>query len=263
MTLPAVGNGAVEHAPALRLHRRLADRDRPPRRQLGGEPRLRRAAVITPPARPTASGSTRCATTWRSSWAARPPSPRSATSALRRSPATVGTDQSAWVRQQLRADRTSPQAFDVNVAGGTAAGVKADGGLLAASGPAGTVAIALNHMHRYEPQALRLLAGRPSRHRPGGRQGLARQPPGPLRHPGGDGAVAGTPARADLDRTDLGAAQPAAPRLARGAWFAASDALDEFPVGPLPAELAGYDTAVANALLADGAARSTSSASTA
>ncbi len=70
----------------------------------------------------------------------------------------VGAGQSAWVRQQLRAARTSPQLFDVSVAGAAATGVKADGALLAASGPAGTVAIALNHMHRYEPQALRVLA---------------------------------------------------------------------------------------------------------
>ncbi|HKV08573.1 MAG TPA: hypothetical protein VJ725_10565, partial [Thermoanaerobaculia bacterium] len=72
---------------------------------------------------------------------------------------SVGATESAWVRQQLRGSRKAPLAFDVNVAGAATGGVKADGGLLAASGPAGTVAISLNHMHRYEPQALRLLPG--------------------------------------------------------------------------------------------------------
>lgn len=161
--------------------------------------------------------------------------------------ATVGTDQSAWVRQQLRANRTSPQAFDVNVAGGGAAGVKADGGLLAASGPAGTVAIALNHMHRYEPQALRLL--------PGGHLAIdaVDDKAWLANHQGlfatlAVTAVAGTPSRADLNRTTWAPLNRPLRAWPEAQWFASSDALDDFPVGPLPAELAGYDTAVANTL---------------
>ncbi len=161
--------------------------------------------------------------------------------------ATVGTTQSAWVRQQLRADHTSPQAFDVNVAGGTAAGVKADGGLLAASGPAGTVAIALNHMHRYEPQALRLL--------PGGHLAIdaVDDKAWLANHQGlfatlAVTAVAGTPSRADLNRTTWAPLNRPLHAWPEAQWFASSDALDDFPVGTLPAELAGYDTAVSNTL---------------
>jgi hypothetical protein len=160
---------------------------------------------------------------------------------------TAGADQSAWVRQQLRSDRTSPQAFDVNVAGATAAGVKADGGLLAASGPAGTVAIALNHMHRYEPQALRLLVG--------GHLAIdAVDDKTWLAHHQGlfatlaVTATAGTPSRDDLNRTTWAPLNRPLRAWPEAQWLASSDALDDFPVGQLPADLAGYDTAVANTL---------------
>src|SRR5207244_9336554 len=57
--------------------------------------------------------------------------------------------------QHLRAQRTDALAFDVSVPGTAGAtGQLADGALLTAGG----VAIALDHMHRYEPQALRVLA---------------------------------------------------------------------------------------------------------
>ena len=160
---------------------------------------------------------------------------------------TAGADQSAWVRQQLRSDRTSPQAFDVNVAGTTAAGVKADGGLLAASGPAGTVAIALNHMHRYEPQALRLLAG--------GHLAIdAVDDKAWLAHHQGlfatlaVTAAAGAPSRDDLNRTTWAPLNRPLRAWPEAQWLASSDALDDFPVGQLPADLAGYDTAVSNTL---------------
>ena len=160
---------------------------------------------------------------------------------------TAGADQSAWVRQQLRSDRTSPQAFDVNVAGTTAAGVKADGGLLAASGPAGTVAIALNHMHRYEPQALRLLAG--------GHLAIdAVDDKAWLAHHQGlfatlaVTATAGAPSRDDLNRTTWAPLNRPLRAWPEAQWLASSDALDDFPVGQLPADLAGYDTAVSNTL---------------
>jgi titin len=160
---------------------------------------------------------------------------------------TAGADQSAWVRQQLRSDRTSPQAFDINVAGATAAGVKADGGLLAASGPAGTVAIALNHMHRYEPQALRLLAG--------GHLAIdAVDDKAWLAHHQGlfatlaVTATAGAPSRDDLNRTTWAPLNRPLRAWPEAQWLASSDALDDFPVGQLPADLAGYDTAVSNTL---------------
>jgi chitodextrinase len=160
----------------------------------------------------------------------------------------VSTDQSAWIRQQLRPARTSPQVFDVSVAGTTANGVKADGALLAASGPNGTVAIALNHMHRYEPQALRLLAGGhlaidavDDKAWLANHQGLFATL-----------AVTATPAAAasrdELNRTTWAPLNRPLRAWPDAQWFASTDALDDFPVGQLPADLAGYDTAVTNAL---------------
>src|SRR6185295_6131087 len=69
----------------------------------------------------------------------------------------VSAGQTAEVRQLLRGSRTEALRATVNVAGATAGSARADGGMLAASGPAGAVAIALDKMHRYEPQALRRL----------------------------------------------------------------------------------------------------------
>ncbi|HKI01247.1 MAG TPA: fibronectin type III domain-containing protein [Thermoanaerobaculia bacterium] len=159
----------------------------------------------------------------------------------------VDATGSAWVRQQLRPTRTSPLAFDVNVAGATAAGAKADGGLLAASGPAGTVAIALGRMHRYEPQALRLL--------PGGRLAidLVDDKTWIANHQGlfatlAVTATAGSPSRAELNRTTWAPVNRPLHAWPSPEWLASSDALDEFPVGALPADLAGYDTAVRSVL---------------
>ncbi len=159
----------------------------------------------------------------------------------------VGTGQSAWVRQQLRANRTNPLAFEVDVAGATASGIKADGGLLSVSGGAGAVAIALNHMHRYEPQALRLLAdGRlaidiaDDRAWIGQRQGLFATL--------AVSALAANPTRSDLDRLLWAPLNHPLHAWPEAAWFAASEAVDEFPVGPLPGNLASYDTIVASVL---------------
>jgi hypothetical protein len=150
---------------------------------------------------------------------------------------SVGSSASAWVRQQLRPSRTAPLAFDIRVAGSSASGARADGALLAAAGPRGTVAIALNHMHRYEPQALRLL--------PGGALAVnvADDKAWLANHQGlfATMAVTAVPASpAGGPRAPrLGAAEPAVARLgAPEHWFAASQAVDEFPTGTLPAELA-------------------------
>ena len=159
----------------------------------------------------------------------------------------VGAGQSAWVRQQLRADRTSPQVFDVNVAGATATGVKADGGLLAASGSAGTVAIALNHMYRYEPQALRVLpTGHLAIDLVDDRVWLAN-------HQGlfatlAVTAAAGVPTQDTLNRTTWAPLNRPLHAWPDAQWFASSDAVDEFPVGPLPSDLASYDTIVPDVL---------------
>ncbi len=166
------------------------------------------------------------------------------------SPAVTGAvdpSQSAWVRQQLRASRTAPLRFDVAVGGATATGAKADGGVLAASGPRGTVAIALNHMHRYEPQALRLLAG--------GHLAIdvADDKAWLANHQGLFATLAVTalptaPARSDLDRLVWAPLNRPLHAWSAPEWFAASQAVDEFPVGTLPPDLAGYDTLVRSVL---------------
>ncbi len=159
----------------------------------------------------------------------------------------VGAGQSAWVRQQLRANRTAPQVFDLNVAGATATGAKADGGLLAASGPAGTVAIALNHMHRYEPQALRMLAtGHLAIDLVDDKAWLAN-------HQGLFATLAvtassGAPSRDALNRTTWAPLNRPLRAWPEPQWLASSDAVDDFPVGPLPSDLASYDTVVPDVL---------------
>ncbi|HEY0514528.1 MAG TPA: fibronectin type III domain-containing protein [Thermoanaerobaculia bacterium] len=159
----------------------------------------------------------------------------------------VDATQSAWVRQQLRPTRTSPLQFDVNVAGAAATGAKADGALLAASGPAGTVAIALNHMHRYEPQALRLL--------PGGHLAIdaVDDKAWLANHQGvfatlAVTATAGTPSRDDLNRTTWAPLNRPLRAWPEAQWFASTDALDDFPVGALPPDLAAYDTVITSVL---------------
>jgi len=70
----------------------------------------------------------------------------------------AGPGDASWVRQHLRVHRLAPLSFDVHVPGtGGASGSKADGALLAVGDGEVSVAIALDHMHRFEPQALRLL----------------------------------------------------------------------------------------------------------
>ena len=159
----------------------------------------------------------------------------------------VGAGQSAWVRQQLRANRTAPQVLDVNVAGASSTGVKADGGLLAASGPAGTVAIALNHMHRYEPQALRMLStGHLAIDLVDDKAWLAN-------HQGlfatlAVTAAAGAPSRDSLNRTTWAPLNRPLRAWPEPQWLASSDAVDDFPVGPLPADLAAYDSVISGVL---------------
>jgi hypothetical protein len=166
----------------------------------------------------------------------------------------VAAGQEAAVRQLLRPDRAARLSCTVQVAGARAACQKADGGLLAASGPRGTVAIALNHMHRYEPQALRLL--------PDGKlavdwaddkvwlahhEGLfatfavAALPPGERSNDG---------RRAELDRAVWAPLDHPLHAWPETGWFAASQAVPELPVGPLPRGLRDYDRVVGGTLKA-------------
>jgi YVTN family beta-propeller protein len=160
----------------------------------------------------------------------------------------VTANQETWVRQQLRANRTAPLAFDVSVPSTTGAtGAKADGGMLAVSGAPGAVAVALNHMHRYEPQALRLLAdGRlvvdvaDDQAWLGNRQGLFATL--------AVSALPTNPSRTDLDRLLWAPLNRPLRAWPEPGWFTASAAVDEIPEGPLSADLADYDTHVASVL---------------
>ncbi len=64
--------------------------------------------------------------------------------------------QTAFISQALRNSNLDALTYSVQAATATQKGLKATGGVLALKGRNGTVAVALNHMHRYEPQALRL-----------------------------------------------------------------------------------------------------------
>jgi hypothetical protein len=160
---------------------------------------------------------------------------------------TLAAGQTASVRQLLRSSRTAPLNFQVDVAGTGASGSKATGGMLAASGPAGAVAIALARMHRYEPQALRVLSdGSLALDLVDGNVWLAH-------HQGlfaemAVSALAPNPTRSQLDRAVWAPLNRPLRAWPEAAWFASSDAVDEIPVGPLPAELASYDTLIPSVL---------------
>jgi len=162
--------------------------------------------------------------------------------------AGVNAGQTASVNQRQRSSRQQPLAFDIDLPGTPgASGEKADGALLAAGNETGTIAVALNHMHRYEPQSLRLLAD-------GSlaldiaadhvwlayRQGLFATL--------AVSALPGLPDRADLERLAWAPLSRPLRAWPSPAWFAASGAVDEFPVGPLPANLARYDMLVEGVL---------------
>jgi hypothetical protein len=157
-------------------------------------------------------------------------------------PALIGTGE-AWVRQDLRPDRETPLRFEAAAGPARASGKKADGGMLAVSGPAGAVAVAFNHLHRYEPQGLRLLSD--------GRLALdlAAGPAWLAHHQGmfatfAVAALPPKPARADLDREVWAPLNHPLRAWPDAAWFAGSDAVGEIPVGPLPKGLDAYDRLV-------------------
>lgn len=164
------------------------------------------------------------------------------------SPAVTGNAPAgaeAWVRQALRSQRLAPLIFEVQVPGrDRVSGAKADGGVLAVTGASGTLAVALNHMHRYEPQALRLLPdGRLAVEVAdnsvwlGYRQGLFATL--------AVSALPGPASRGDLDRLAWAPLNRPLHPWPQPEWFAASQAVDEFPLGALSAGLNRYDTLMA------------------
>ncbi|HEX2643770.1 MAG TPA: hypothetical protein VHU81_12325, partial [Thermoanaerobaculia bacterium] len=146
----------------------------------------------------------------------------------------------AVVRQIQRPSRLAPFQFEARIGDRRATGDRADGGLLAVSGPAGTVAVALNHMHRYEPQALRLL--------PGGRLAvdLVDDHVWLAHHQGvfatlAVSALPGPATRSDLDRLVWAPLNRPLRAWPDAASWAGSQAVPEIPAGKLPKNLAGYD----------------------
>jgi hypothetical protein len=153
----------------------------------------------------------------------------------------------AWVRQAQRPDRHARLRFEAAAGVKKSQGDKADGGMLAVSGSSGAVAVALNHLHRYEPQALRLLED--------GRLAidLADGPAWLAHHQGmfatfAVSALPSQPARADLDRLVWAPLNRPLRAWPDAAWFAKSDAVGELPVGELPRGLGAYDKLVRNVL---------------
>jgi len=151
---------------------------------------------------------------------------------------TIAPGQTASVRQTLRANRTAPPAYAIALPNGTTSGRQADGATLALQGANGTIAIAIDHMHRYEPQALRLLDDgtlaidlADDQAWLSSRQGLfATFAVGVT--PGDVWALLNHPLRAWPDAS----------------WWAKSDAVPEVAPATLPSSLAGYDNAMQTVL---------------
>ncbi len=169
--------------------------------------------------------------------------------ALEGAPSGNGGQDLAWVRQTLRDRRAAPLRFEMMAGGRRREGKQADGALLAASGPAGSVAVALDHMHRYEPQALRLLGdGRLAVDLADGKAWLAN-------HQGmfatlSVTALGGPAKRADLDRLAWAPLNHPLRALPDAAWLTRSEAVDEIPSGALPKSLAAYDELIPRVLRA-------------
>ena len=115
--------------------------------------------------------------------------------------------------------------------------------MLAVSDASGAVAVALNHMQRYEPQALRVLTdGRVALDIADDKIWLGQ-------HQGmyatfAVSALNANPSRALLNQKIWAVLNAPLHALADSAWFAASDALDELPAGALPENISAYDTLV-------------------
>lgn len=159
----------------------------------------------------------------------------------------TGGGEIARVRQLQRARREDRPAFEILAPGHQSRGEKADGGLLAVSGPGGAVAVALDRMDRYEPQALRLLGD--------GRLAvdLADDHVWLAHHQGlfanlAVAALPDGPSRGDLDRLVWAPLQHPLRAWPDAAWFAGSGAVEEVPVGRLPRGLEAYDQVISGVL---------------
>lgn len=162
----------------------------------------------------------------------------------------IEPDQPSHLRQLRRLDRFAAPAYEMVLPENDTTGLLADGAFLALSSHQGTVTIALDHMHRYEPQALRHLSDGSlaidlvdDGIYLGKRQGMFATMAvsvSPNYLPDGGEIRADTWA---LLNHPLHAWPDAA-------WFNASGAVDEVPVGELPADLAALDEHIQAVLLA-------------
>lgn len=155
-------------------------------------------------------------------------------------PLTAG--QQAAIRQTLRAQRNDPLSYVLTAPAASRSGVKADGALLQVRGSRGTVAVAMDRMHRYEPQALRAMAD-PRRIAVdiadgsvwlGQRQGLFAHYAVGVYGPAPSGAL--------IEQQVWAALNHPLHALPGVREINASAALDELPSGPLPAPWERFDS---------------------
>ncbi len=160
---------------------------------------------------------------------------------------TGTVSSSVAIRQRLRSDRHAQPLFEIAGPSGSTNGSKADGALLALSGTEGTLAVGIDHMHRYEPQALRVLDDGSvaidivdDQAWLGKRQGLYATV--------GVAAMPQSPSRATLDSALWAPLNHPLHAWPDVGWWAGSDAVNELPSGSLPSQFADYDRAVRNVL---------------
>ncbi len=149
--------------------------------------------------------------------------------------------QRAHLRQLQRAEREAPPAYQAVIgAEPTRAGTLATAGILSVADDRVQVSVAIGHLHRLEPQALRALEDGSvaldlvDEHVwLAARQGLSSEV-----------AVSVTPAgrtRADLDRELWAPLNHPLRPWPSAEWWATSGAVPQFPVGPLTGGLERYD----------------------
>lgn len=159
----------------------------------------------------------------------------------------AGGGEIARVRQIQRARREDRLAFEVAAPNQQSRGDRADGAMLSVGGPGGAVAVALDHMHRYEPQALRFLGdGRLAVDVADDHVWLAH-------HQGlfatmAVAALPDQPARKELDRLVWAPLNQPLHAWPDAAWFAGSGAVAKIPVGRLPRGLDAYDQVISDVL---------------
>lgn len=149
----------------------------------------------------------------------------------------------AAVRQRGRTDRFDEPEYEAYMAVPLhITGDFADAAMMTASTASGAVAIGLRDMHLYEPQSLMKQGATVAIHLVdgatwlGARQGLFAN--------FAVAALTASPDRATLDREVWAPLNRPLRAWPGAAWWAASEAVEEFPVGALPLDLASYDTRI-------------------